>query len=79
MKKACAVTQLVILELFLTLVNADQYCDNLLKQYNNFKTQYSPDLITMNACCDLTSLTLNKAPSGVYQMMTNHTCLLSIK
>ena len=68
------ITQLVILTLSLLLVNADQYCDNLLKQYNTFKTKCSPDLITINSCCDLTGFTLSKAPSAVYQMMTNCTC-----
>ena len=67
------ITQLVILTLSLLLVNADQYCDNLLKQYNTFKTKCSPDLITINSCSDLTGFTLSKAPSAVYQM-TNCTC-----
>jgi len=65
---------LVILTLSLLLVNADLCCDNLLKQYNTFKTKGSPDLITINSCCDLTGFTLSKAPSAVYQMMTNCTC-----
>jgi len=60
--------------LSLLLANADQYCDNLLKQCKTFKTQCSPERITMSSCCDLTELTLSKAPSGVYQMMTNCTC-----
>ena len=68
------ITQLVILTMSLLLVNADQYCDNLLKQYNTFKTKCSPGLITINSCCDLTGFTLSKAPSAVYQMMTNCTC-----
>ena len=68
------INTLVIPTLSLLLVNADQYCDNLLKQYNTFKTKCSPDLITINSCCDLTGFTLSKAPSAVYQMMTNCTC-----
>ena len=52
------------------MVNADQYCDNLLKQYNTFSTKCSPDLITINSCCDLIGFTLSKAPSAVY----NCTC-----
>jgi len=65
------IAQLVILTLSLLLVNANQYCDNLLKQYNTFKTKCSPELITINSWCDLNGFTLSKAPSAVYQMMTN--------
>jgi len=68
------ITQLFILPLSLLLVNGDRYCDYLLKQYNTFKTKCSPDLITINSCCDLTGFTLSKAPSAVYQMMTNCNC-----
>ena len=62
------ITQLVILTLSLLLVNADQYCDNLLKQYNTFRIKCSPAKITVNSCCDLTGFPLSKAPSAVYQM-----------
>ena len=66
----------VLLLMILSLIqaNANQYCDNLLKQHNAFKSKCSPDLITINSCCDLTGFTLSKAPSAVYQMMTNCTC-----
>ena len=62
------ITQLVILTLSLQLVNADQYCDNLLKQYNIFRSKCSPARITVNNCCDLTDFTISKAPSTIYQM-----------
>ena len=64
------ITQLVILTLSLLLVNAhdDHYCDNLLKQYNTFRSKCSPANITINNCCDLTGFPHNKSPSGVYQM-----------
>ena len=62
------ITQLVILTLSLLLVNADQYCDNLLQQHNKFKRECSPARITVNSCCDLTDFPLSKASSAVYQM-----------
>ena len=60
--------QLVILTLSLLLVNADQYCDNLLKQYYTFSSKCSPANITINNCCDLTGFSTNANPSAVYQM-----------
>ena len=62
------ITQLVILTLSLLLVNADQYCDNLLKQYYTFRNKCSPANITIDNCCDLTGFPSSKAPSAVYQM-----------
>ena len=62
------ITQLVILTLSLLLVNADQYCDNLLKQYNTFRKECSPANITIDNCCDLTGFPRSKSPSTVYQM-----------
>ena len=62
------ITQLVILTLSLLLVNADQYCDNLFKQYRAFRNECSPADITINNCCDLTGFPINKTPSAVYQM-----------
>ena len=62
------ITQLVILTLPLLLVNADQYCDNLLKQYYTFRSKCSPANITIDNCCDLTGFPSSKAPSAVYQM-----------
>ena len=48
--------------------DASQYCDNLLKQYYTFRSECSPANITINSCCDITGFSLNKTPSGVYQM-----------
>ena len=62
------ITQLVILKLSLLLVNADQYCDNLLKQYYTFRSKCSPANMTIDNCCDLTGFPLSKLPSAVYQM-----------
>ena len=62
------ITQLVILTLSLLLVNADQYCDNFLKQYYIFRSKCSPANITIDNCCDLTGFPISKAPSAVYHM-----------
>ena len=62
------ITQLVILTLSLLLVSADQYCDNLLKQYYTFRSKCSPANITIDNCCDLTGFPTNATPSAVYQM-----------
>ena len=62
------ITQLVILTLSLLLVNADQYCDNLLKQYYTFRSKCSPANIAIDNCCDLTGFPPSKSPSAVYQM-----------
>ena len=62
------ITQLVILTLSLLLVNADQYCDNMLKQYYTFRSKCSPANITIDNSCDLTGFPSSKAPSAIYQM-----------
>ena len=62
------IIQLVILTLSLLLVNADQYCDNFLKQYYTFRSECSPANITIDNCWDLTDFPSGKAPSTVYQM-----------
>ena len=74
-------SQLVILLILvssLLATNADQQCDNLLQQCsqqcNQFKTKCSPDMITIRSCCDISSLPLNKAPSGVYKVESNCSC-----
>ena len=64
------ITQLVILTLSLLLVNANEYCTNLFKQYKTFKSKCSPANITIDNCCDLNDIPHSKAPSGVYQMKT---------
>ena len=59
------ITQLVILTLSLLLVNADQYCDNFIKQYNMFRNRCSLQSMTINNCCDLRAFTTR---SGVYKL-----------
>ena len=50
------------------MVNTDQYCDDLLKQYYTFRSKCSPANATIDNCCDLTGFPSSKAPSAVYQM-----------
>ena len=54
------ITQLVILTLSLLLVNADQYCDNLLKVFKN--------KCIIKSCCELKFISSDYGPSGVYRM-----------
>ena len=54
------ITQLVILTLSLLLVNADQYCDNLLKVFKN-------KCIT-KSCCEVKFISSDYGPSGMYRM-----------
>ena len=58
------ITQLVILTLSLLLVNADQYCDNFIKQYNTFRNICSLQSMTINNCCDFRTFSTR---SGVYK------------
>ena len=58
------ITQLVILTLSLLLVNADQYCDNFIKQYNTFRSKCSLQSLTITSCCDLRIVS---SVSGVYK------------
>ena len=65
---------LLILVSSLLATNADQQCDNLLQQCNQFKTKCTPDMITIRSCCDLADLPRSKAPSGIYQIISNCSC-----
>ena len=70
-------SQLVILLILvssLLATNADQQCDNLLQQCNQFKKSCSPETTAIRSCCDLAPLPLSKAPSGVYQIISNCSC-----
>ena len=62
------ITQLVILTLSLLLVNADQYCDTLLRRYHTFRSKCSPANVTIKNCCDLTGFPFNSTRSAVYQI-----------
>ena len=59
------ITQLVILTMSLLLVNADQYCDNFIKQYNTFRNRCSLQSMTINNCCELRPFSTR---SGVYKL-----------
>ena len=59
------ITLLVILTLSLLLVNADQYCDNFIKQYNAFRNKCSLQSLTITSCCDLRIVS---SMSGVYKL-----------
>ena len=54
------ITQLVILTLLLLLVNADQYCDNLLKAFKH--------KCIIKSCCEVKFVSSDYGPSGVYRM-----------
>ena len=51
--------------LSLLLVNADQYCDNFIKQYNTFRNKCSLQSLTITSCCDLRIVS---TVSGVYKL-----------
>ena len=80
MKSQLVILQLILVSCSLLATNATdhQQCDKLLHQCNHhcnqFRTQCTPDMMTLKSCCDLTNLPLSKAPSAVYQIMTNCSC-----
>ena len=61
------ITQLVILTLSLLLVNADQYCDDMIKQYETFGNRCSLKNMTFSNCCDLKIVS---KVSGVHKQST---------
>ena len=61
------ITQLVILTLSLLLVNADEYCDSIIEQYQTFGNKCSLKHMTVNNCCDLR---IFSKVSGVYKQNT---------
>ena len=75
MKSQLVILQFILVSCSLLATNAtDQQCDKLLHQCNQLKAQCSPHMMTLKSCCDLISLPLSKAPSAVYQIMTNCSC-----
>ena len=73
--------QLVILQFILvscsllaTNATVHQQCDKLLHHHNQFKAHCRPHMMTPKNCCDLADLPVSKAPSAVYQIMTNCSC-----
>ena len=57
--------QFIMLTLALLLVNADQYCNDFVKQYNMFRNRCSLQSMTVNDCCDLRAISTG---SGVYKV-----------
>ena len=57
--------QLLVFTLSLLQVNADEYCDNFVQEYNTFKTRCSTDNITLTSCC---GLQIFSPPSGIYML-----------
>ena len=80
MKSQLVILQLILVSCSLLATNAPdhQQCDKLLHQCNHhcnqFRTQCTPDMMTLKSCCDLTNLPLSKTPSAVYQIMSNCSC-----
>ena len=61
------ITQLVILTLSLLLVNANQYCDDMIKKYETFGNRCSLKNMTFSNCCDLRIVS---KVSGVHKQST---------
>ena len=59
------ITQLVILTLSLILVNADQYCDDLLQE---LKSSCILPEVTTESCCELKKVLSSCAKNGVYNI-----------
>ena len=59
------ITQLVILTLSLLLVNADQSCDSLFK---DFKQSCILPKVTIESCCELKLILADFAKSGLYKI-----------
>ena len=76
MKSQLVILQLILVSCSLLATNATdhQQCDKLLHHCNQFKTQCTPEMVTLKSCCDLINLPLSKTPSAVYQIMTNCSC-----
>ena len=76
MKSQFIILQLVLVNCSLLATNATDHlqCDKLLHHHNQFKAHCSPYMMTPKSCCDLANLPLSRAPSAVYQTMTNCSC-----
>ena len=60
------ITQLVTLILSLLLINADEYCDNLVKDCKkNFQLKCAYQNVTIKNCCDFKIFSV---PTGVYKV-----------
>ena len=56
--------------MLLIINNVISYSINI----TSFKANCRPHMMTSKSCCDLADLPLSKAPSAVYQIMTNCSC-----
>ena len=65
---------LVSCSLLATNATDHQQCDKLLHHHNQFKAHCMPHMMTPKSCCDLADLPVSRAPSAVYQIMTNCSC-----
>ena len=76
MKSQLVILQFILVSCSLLATNATdhQQCDKLLHHHNQFKAHCRPNMMTSKSCCDLTDLPVSRAPSAVYQIMTNCSC-----
>jgi len=65
------IIQVATLLLSLTMVTADERCQNLVNQCNMLRTTCSPAVLSINSCCDLISFPLSIAPSNLYEIDLN--------
>ena len=79
MKILLVILQFILVSCSLLATNATdhQQCDKLLHHHNQFKAHCRPHMMTPKSCCDLADLPISRAPSAVYQIMTNCSCQLS--
>ena len=61
------ITQFVILTLLLLLVNADEYCDNVIKNFYKFWSKCPIQSLTFSDCCDIRVVS---TVSGIYKLST---------
>ena len=61
------ITQFVMLILSLLLVNADKYCDNVIKNFHKFWSKCPIQSLTFNGCCDIRVVS---TVSGIYKLST---------
>ena len=64
---AMKITQFVMLILSLLLVNADEYCDNVIKNFHKFWRKCPIQSLTFSDCCDIRVVS---TVSGIYKLST---------
>ena len=60
--------QIAAVILFLSSVNADEFCRNFVNQFSRFRSECSVTTTVLNSCCDLRLFQSSEAPSGVYRI-----------